>query len=284
MEVEISEEELELLKYLYLYDKGAKTVGPVGTYQLPTDSLCWKYQECVTKEYTTGIFPLDIKRLQFSLGRWRYRYVQEPIKLVLPLENNKLIFVDTIISITPKGIREVAMIAENEIIKKLDAACKWPGVRIKVGEVLEAYANHMPGADANNCCKWDFVESLQHIAMLYTKIIEHIKSERYLSNIKSSFKELDLPDEYFLDSPDKDRLLQHAIGKVSIYRIMLIEIVSKYRETLLNELELGGETAATVTVSLGFPPFISIGFTEVKKGETISSGGKKKVTLAAGKE
>ena len=102
------------------------------------------------------------------------------------------------------------------------------------------------------------VEDIERQAMVYTNIIDQLKSGKTAAEIKERFDELDLVLPGTLPNPSLTRLLDTAFDKVSQYRKALVEIVRVHGRELLDELNFEWKLTASVGVNIGFPPAVTI--------------------------
>ena len=123
-----------------------------------------------------------------------------------------------------------------------------------ISQLVEQYRLLYP-----NLPLWHFLEDAQRQAMVYTNIIDQLKSRRTPTEVKTKFEELDLVLEATLPNPNMPALLGRAFDKITQYRRALIDFVKNYGAEFLNESGIDVETAATVSVNIGFPPSVSIG-------------------------
>jgi len=139
---------------------------------------------------------------------------------------------------------------------------------INVEEMLQEYKKLYPQP------LWSLVDDLQQQAMLYTNIIEQIKSGKSAEEVRQTFQSLGLLPGATLPNPSIPALLQKAFDKVSTYRRALIEIVKNYGGALLDELSFALESKVIVGVNNGFPPTVSIAVEHSAKTETVTRFGK----------
>src|SRR5687767_13094598 len=149
-------------------------------------------------------------------------------------------------------------------IQRLEAATEEPGVDIDVAEMLKEYRKLYPNPI------WSLVEDIERQAMLYTNIIEEIKSGTEASEIRTRFQNLELMPGAHLPNPNGPALLQKAFEKISAYRKALVDIVKKYGGELLNELSFELERTVSVGVNIGFPLSISLSVEHTAKATTIT--------------
>jgi hypothetical protein len=105
---------------------------------------------------------------------------------------------------------------------------------------------------------WQLVEDIQRQAMIYSNIIELLKSGKSVQEIRSTIEGLDLLPEGKLPNPNMPALLTKAFNKVAQYRRALVEIIKGYGGALLNELSFEFGHTISVGVSIGFPPAVTI--------------------------
>ncbi len=107
---------------------------------------------------------------------------------------------------------------------------------------------------------WHLIEDIQRQAMVYTNIIDQLKSGKTAAEIKERFDELDLVLPTTLPNPIGTRLLAYAFDKVSQFRKALVEIVRGHGRELLSELgfELQLTYTYSVGVDLGLPPAVTL--------------------------
>lgn len=105
---------------------------------------------------------------------------------------------------------------------------------------------------------WLLVEDIQRQAMIYSNIIELLKSGKSAQEIRSTIESLDLLPEGKLPNPNMPALLTKAFNKVAQYRRALVEIIKGYGGALLNELSFEVGHTISVGVSIGFPPAVTI--------------------------
>ena len=126
-------------------------------------------------------------------------------------------------------------------------------IEIDIEELLKVYKRIYPDRPI-----WKMIEDIQRQAMLYTNIIELLKSGKSASMIRSKFEALGLMPQDILPNPDVPALLTKAFNKVSQYRKALVEIIKRYGGKLLNELRFEVGLTVGVGVSIGFPPAVTI--------------------------
>ncbi len=105
---------------------------------------------------------------------------------------------------------------------------------------------------------WQLVEDIQRQAMLYSNIIELLKSGKSAEEIRSTIEGLGLVPTGKLPNPNVPALLNKAFNKVAQYRRALVEIIKGYGGALLNELSFEVGRTISVGVSIGFPPAVTI--------------------------
>src|SRR3982074_3943634 len=93
---------------------------------------------------------------------------------------------------------------------------------------------------------WRLVEHIEQQAMIYTNIIEQIKSGQTAEDIRKRFESLGLVPPQLLPNPNIPALLQKALDKVATYRRALVDIVRYLGGELLNELEFELESKVSV--------------------------------------
>jgi hypothetical protein len=135
---------------------------------------------------------------------------------------------------------------------------------INVEKMLKEYGKLYPQP------LWSLVEDIQRQAMLYTNIIEQIKSGKTAEEVRLTFQNLGLLPGVTLPNPNIPALMQKAFDKVSTYRKALIDIVKNYGGPLLNELSFALESKVIVGVNIGFPPTVSIAVEHSAKTETVT--------------
>jgi hypothetical protein len=105
---------------------------------------------------------------------------------------------------------------------------------------------------------WHLVEDIQRQAMIYSNIIELLKSGKPAHEIRATIETLGLVPEGKLPNPNIPALLTKALDKLAQYRLALVEIVKRYGGPLLNELSFETGLTVSVGVEIGFPPAITI--------------------------
>jgi hypothetical protein len=151
-----------------------------------------------------------------------------------------------------------------EGIEKLEALTENPGVEIDVDHTVREYRKLYPNPI------WRLVEDIERQAMLYSNIIEQIKSGTDATTVRERFQKLGLLPGATLPNPNVPALLQKAFDKISVYRKALIDIVKRYGGELLNELSFELERTVSVGVNIGFPPSVSIAVEHTAKVTTVT--------------
>ena len=117
---------------------------------------------------------------------------------------------------------------------------------------------------------WRMVEDIQRQAMIYSNVIELLKSGKQAATIKKKLEALELVPPGKLPNPDALVLLTKAFSKLSQYRKALIDIIKQYGGELLNELDFEPGLTISVGVNVGFPPSVTIAVEHTAKVQTIS--------------
>jgi hypothetical protein len=112
---------------------------------------------------------------------------------------------------------------------------------------------------------WRMIEDIQRQAMLYTNIIELLKSGKQAPEIRRTFEEYGLVPAGVLPNPNEMALLARAFNKIAQYRQALVDIVKRFGGELLNELEFEAGQTISVGVSVGFPPAVTIAIEHTAK-------------------
>jgi hypothetical protein len=142
----------------------------------------------------------------------------------------------------------------NETINTIYKLESYPeSIDIDIDELLKIYKQVYPDRPL-----WKMIEDIERQAMLYTNIIELLKSGKPASTIRKNFEALDLMPPNILPNPNVPALLTKAFNKVSQYRKALVEIIKRYGGELLNELSFEVGLTVSVGVDVGFPPSITI--------------------------
>jgi hypothetical protein len=116
---------------------------------------------------------------------------------------------------------------------------------------------------------WKLVEDIQRQAMIYTNIIEQLKTGKSASTIRLQFEALELVPVETLPNPDVPELLNKALAKIAQYRKALINIVKSVGGDLLKELSFEAGLTVSVGVDIGFPPAVTIA---VEHTATVQTG------------
>jgi hypothetical protein len=126
-------------------------------------------------------------------------------------------------------------------------------LEIDVGQLLDEYKSVYRERPL-----WRMIEDIQRQAMVYTNIIELLKSGKQAPEIRTTFEALNLVPPGMLPNPNEQLLLDRAFGKVAQYRKALVEVVKRFGGQLLNELGVELGLTISVGVDIGFPPSITI--------------------------
>src|SRR5258708_13983257 len=89
--------------------------------------------------------------------------------------------------------------------------------------------------------------------MVYTNIIDLLKSGQTASDIKKRFEELVLVLVDTLPNPSKPAILTFALDKISKYRNALVEFIKKHGGEFLTELGFELNLTVIMVVYIGFP-------------------------------
>jgi len=116
---------------------------------------------------------------------------------------------------------------------------------------------------------WHLIEDMQRQAMVYTNIIDQLKSGKSASEIKQRFEELDLVPANTLPNPNVPALLTVAFDKISKYRNGLVEFIKGHGGELLNELSIALELTVSLGVDIGFPPAVTFAVEHTAKVEAV---------------
>jgi hypothetical protein len=104
------------------------------------------------------------------------------------------------------------------------------------------------------------IEHLQRQAMVYTNIIEQIKSGRSATDVRQQFEELELVPSRILPNPSAKRMLDFCFKKISRYRQVMVDFVETRGNDFITRLSDEVGLAAGLGLELGFPPAISLNF------------------------
>lgn len=105
---------------------------------------------------------------------------------------------------------------------------------------------------------WHLIQDVQQQAMVYTNIIEQLKSGTNSETIRPRFEQLGLVPVGKLPNPHEDALLTKAFNKLSQYRTLLLEIVRRHGRQLVMELSFEAGLTVSIGVNLGFAPSVVI--------------------------
>jgi hypothetical protein len=151
-----------------------------------------------------------------------------------------------------------------EGIEKLERLTEDPDVSFAVDDAVREYRKLYPNPI------WRLVEDIERQAMLYSNIIEQIKTGIDAKTVRERFQTLGVLPGAILPNPNVPALLQKSFDKVSAYRRALVDIVKKYGGELLNELSFELERTVSVGVNIGFPPSLSIAVEHTAKTSTVT--------------
>ncbi len=175
---------------------------------------------------------------------------EQPIRLYSVVMNESVSTVDHALKVARK--RRLIMDQGIEYLEKNIEYLETSGIE----SILYEYRKLYPGPADRPL--WHLIEDIQQQAMVYTNIIDLLKSGQTASDIKKRFEELDLVLVDTLPNPSKPAILTFALDKISKYRNALVEFIKKHGGEFLNELSVELNLTVSMGVDIGFPPSVTL--------------------------